>query len=576
MGAIPYSGGTTFRVWAPNADSVSVMGSFNGYDKDANPLAFETSSSDGLWSADVVDAVPGDDYEYVIRYEDQTLYRTDPRALQVENSVGKGIIVDPECDWSSFSTPPFHKQVIYELHIGTFNDNPGGAPGTWNSATQKLDYLHDLGVNMIEVMPVGEFAGDFSWGYNPAFPFAPESAYGTVDDMRNFVEQAHQRDMGVIIDLVHNHWGPSDLDMWCFDGPSYGNGGIYFYSDWKKSTPWGDTRPDYGRYQVRKYIKDNALYWLEDMHCDGLRWDSTTNIDVGDGWNLMQWCNDKIDQSQSWKISIAEDLQNNEWVTKATGAGGAGFDSQWDAGFVHPIRAAIITTNDSDRDMYSVRDAITHKYNGDHVQRVIYTESHDEVANGKSRVPEEIWPGNADSWASQKRSTLGAAIVMTSPGIPMIFEGQELLEDRYFQDTDPIDWTRATTFNGIHDLYRDLIRLRRDWYSTTKGLQGNNVNVFHVNNSAKVIAYHRYDAGGPGDDVIVVANFSNRSFSSYNIGFPRGGTWKVRFNSDWNHYGPFDNFYAYDTVANSGGKDGFGYNGNIGIGKYTAIILSQD
>src|SRR5262249_36556277 len=149
--------------------------------------------------------------------------------------------------------------------------------------------------------------------------------------------------------------------------------------------------------------------------------------------------NNEIRASLPWKITIAEDLQNNEWVTKNTGAGGAGFGSQWDAGFVHPIREAIITQSDSSRDMWAVRDALEHRYNGDATQRVIYTESHDEVANGHSRVPEEIWPGNASSWFSRKRSTLGAALVFTAPGIPMIFQGQEFLEDQYFRDTVPLD-----------------------------------------------------------------------------------------------------------------------------------------
>ena len=132
-----------------------------------------------------------------------------------------------------------------------------------------------------------------------------------------------------------------------------------------------------------------------------------------------------------------------------------------------------------------------------------------------SRVPEEIWPGNADSWFSRKRSTLGAALVFTAPGIPMIFQGQEFLEDGYFQDTVPLDWARLQAFSGIHLLYRDLIRLRRNWFNQTRGLRGQHINVHHVNNTDKVIAFHRWENGGPGDDVVVVANFANRSYDSY-------------------------------------------------------------
>ena len=582
MGAQVVGGNTTFRVWAPNASSVSVAGSFNSWSITANPLA---SESGGNWSVDVAGDQSGETYKYVI---DGTLWKNDPQAHDVTNSVGESIVESPSVySWSSFTAPGWTDMVIYEMHIGTFNDSPGGTPGTWTSAISKLDHIQSMGFNAIELMPIAEFAGDFSWGYNPAHPFAPESIYGTPTDMKDFVEACHSRGIAVLVDVVYNHLGPSDLDMWQFDGWSTGGkGGIYFFQDWRSSTPWGDTRPDYGRTEVRTYLRDNALYWLSDFNADGLRWDSTINIrtqnnggggDISDGWSLMQYINNEIDAAMPWKISIAEDLQNNDWMTKTSGAGGAGFDSQWDAAFVHPIRAAIIEQNDANRDMNAVRDAIATVYNGDMVDRVVYTESHDEVANGSARVPEEIWAGNASSWYSKKRSTLGAGLVFTSPGVPMIFQGQEFLEDGFFADTDPLDWTKATTFSGITALYTDLVALRKNTAGKTAGLGGNNVNVHHVNNTNKLIAFHRWKNGGNGDDVIVVANFSSTGYSSYNIGFPSGGLWKVRFNSDWNGYdSAFGNWNAYDTTASWGAKDGMSYNANVGIGPYSVIILSKD
>jgi len=582
MSAQVIGGNTTFRVWAPNATTVSVAGTFNSFSATANPLV---SESGGNWSVDVPGDQTGASYKYVI---DGTLWKNDPQAHDVTNSVGDSVVVSPAAySWSSFTAPGWTDMVIYEMHIGTYNDTPGGTPGTWASATAKLDHIQSIGFNAVELMPIAEFAGDFSWGYNPAHPFAPESIYGTPDDMKNFVDACHTRGIAVLVDVVYNHLGPSDLDMWQFDGwSSGGKGGIYFFQDWRSSTPWGDTRPDYGRSEVRTYLRDNALYWLTDFNADGLRWDSTVNIrtqnnggggNIADGWSVMQYINNEIDAAMPWKISIAEDLQNNSWMTKTTGAGGAGFDSQWDAAFVHPIRAAIIEQNDANRDMNAVRDAIATVYNGDSVDRVVYTESHDEVANGSARVPEEIWAGNASSWFSKKRSTLGAGIVFTSPGVPMIFQGQEFLEDGFFADTDPLDWTKATTFSGITALYTDLVSLRKNTAGKTAGLGGKNVNVHHVNNTGKVIAYHRWKNGGNGDDVIVVANFSGTGYSSYNIGFPSSGLWKVRFNSDWNGYDSgFGNWNAYDTTANSGAKDGMGYNANVGIGPYSVIILSKD
>jgi 1,4-alpha-glucan branching enzyme len=165
--------------------------------------------------------------------------------------------------------------------------------------------------------------------------------------------------------------------------------------------------------------------------------------------------------------------------------------------------------------------------------------------------------------------------VFTSPGIPMIFQGQEILEWTPFEDTNRIDWNKYDTFRGIFTLYRDLIRLRRNWFNNTRGLRGEHMNIFHTG-SDKVLAMHRWDAGGPGDDVVVVLNFSNQRFQNYTIGFPRPGSWRVRFSSDWNGYSPdFENFFTYDTFANEAPLQGMPCSGNLGVPAYSAIILSQ-
>lgn len=585
MGAVVYAGGTTFRVWAPLATKVFVAGDFSswGWVELGNEF-------NGNFSGDVAGAVKGQKYKFVTRNQwGSDAWRADPRAAWQENSTGASIIYDQGEYWwnaQQFSTPAFHEMVIYEMHVGTFNDSPGWGPGNWTSAIAKLDYLKDLGVNMVKVMPAYEFAGDFSWGYNVAFPFAPESAYGSPNDMKRFVDEAHYRGIGVIFDVVNNHWGPSDLPMWCFSGDCLGNGGEYFFTDNRKSTPWGDTRPDYGRAEVRAYIRDSMMNLLDNFRGDGLRWDATKYMrtidgtgDIPSAWQVFRSVNREINANKGWKISIAEDFGGGDSITNdATSdfAGGAGFDAQWSAEFVHPIRAAAIEQNDANRNMLAVRDAITQRFSGRAHARVIYSESHDEVANGKSRLPEEIWPGNAGSWASKKRSTLAAGIALTSPGIPMLFQGQEILEDGFFSDGDPVDWGKLNTYGGIRNLYRDLIRLRRNWSNNTRGLRGGNVNVHHVNNTNKVIAYHRWESGGPGDDVLVVANFSGTYFPSYNIGFPRTGTWYLRFNSDWNGYSSdFGNTASANTVAYGGAKDGMANNASFAIGPYSLLVFSQ-
>lgn len=583
-GAVPYDTGTTFRLWAPHASSVNVAGTFNGWSTGSKPLA---SEGGGFWSVDVAGAGLYDEYRYVI---DGSLWKTDPRAQDVVNSVGNGIIVDSEFDWAPFDRPAWNEMVIYEMHIGTFNDIAGGSPGTWQTAILKLDHIQSLGVNAIEIMPVAEFPGDYSMGYNPVNLFAPESAYGSPTQMRKFINKCHKRGIAVLIDLVYNHLGPSDLDqsMWKLDGFStYGDtGGIYFYEDDNRYTPWGDTRPNYLTGEVRSFIRDNVMYWLNDFNMDGVRMDGTAYIrerdiggpDIPEGWSLMQWINDEIDTASGEKICIAEDMRDNEWLTKTTGENGAGFDSQWDAGFHHKVAAALTAPDDVNRNMWDIRDAITHTYNGWDTQRVVYTESHDEVglSSGKSRLPEQIWSGNAGSYYSKKRSTLGGGLMLTVPGIPMMFMGQEFLEDGSWHDDDPLDWSKDTTYAGIKQLYTHLIGLRRNLAGLTRGLIGKNVNVFHVNNTDKVIAYHRWLDGGVGDDVVIVANFSYQGFTDYNIGLPRGGRWRVRFNSDWVGYdAEFGDWNTLDTNAVLGAKDGLNYNANVAVGPYSIVILSQ-
>lgn len=584
MGAIPHQSGVTFRVWAPSADKVGVLGTFNDWHETAVPLQPE---GDGYWAVNIPNATPGDEYKYLIMNGAEALFRLDPYARQVTSSAGNSVVYDPDFDWgesTNFQIAPWNELVIYEMHIGTFNDDPGGEPGTFQTARKKLPYLKKLGINAVQVMPPMEFPGGFSWGYNPALPFAVETDYGGPRAFKSFIKAAHQLGIAVILDVVYNHLGPSDLDLWRFDG-WYENegGGIYFYNDHRADTPWGDTRPDYGRPQVRQYLRDNALMWLDEYRVDGLRWDATAYIrnvagndtnpanELPEGWSLMQWINEEIQVHAPGKITIAEDLRGNEWLVKESGAGGAGFGSQWDSNFVHPIRASIITSDDQFRDLNAVCGALTAQYNGDPFKRVIYTESHDEVANGKARVPEEIWPDNGLSWYAKKRSTLGAACVFTAPGIPMIFQGQEFLEDKWFTDQDPLDWGRADELSGFVQLYSDLIHLRLNSSKVSKGLTGSGLDIFHVDHHNKLLAFHRWHGGGPGDSVVVVLNFANNTLQDYRVNFPAVGEWQLRFDS---HFSGYDSSYE-GQVSGNAVAEGEVPQASIAIAPYTALIFSQ-
>lgn len=589
MGAIPFNGGTMFRVWAPHATAVFVSGTFDEWAQDRTPLARDGDGTSGTWSADVEDVTPGAEYRFTIRTPDGDLSRLDPYARQLTNSVGNAVVYDPAAfDWgdTAFEMPARDDLVIYELHVGTFAASEDRR-GDFDRTAARLPYLRELGVSAVQVMPPFEFAGDISWGYNPAHLFAIESGYGGPDAFKRFIRAAHEHGIAVIVDVVYNHLGPSDLDLWRFDGWSEGvGGGIYFYNDDRAITPWGMTRPDYGRGEVRTYLRDSALTWLEEFRCDGLRFDATVYIrnadgeggtELPDGWSFLRWLNDDVHERQPWKLTIAEDIQDDPRLVAPTSDGGAGFDAQWDVGFLRRVRPAIAASDDDERDIEAVVAAITGEGRGPALTRVIYTESHDDVANGDVRVPEQVAPGDAGSWRSEKLATLGSALVLTSPGIPMLFQGQELLEDRWFDDAAILDWSKVGTHAGILRLHRDLIALRRDRHGVSHGLRGRNVAIIRADRSTGVVVFHRSHEGGPGDDVVVLANFADKRVEDLRVGLPHPGRWRVRFNSDSAGYAPdFGGAEAFDTDADGPPTDGLDQSGLVSVGPYSVVMLSQD
>ena len=591
MGAIlnAHEKGTTFRVWAPNATSVSVVGDFNDWNSAADPLAHEQN---GYWATNVAEAKEGMEYKFSITNNGNTFLRNDPYAKEMTNSNGNSIICNLNFEWkcTDFKMADWNRLVVYELHIGTFfrGENKEGV-GTFYDAIKRLSYLKALGINCIEILPIAEFAGDISWGYNPSAPFAVETDYGGPKGFAQFVDEAHLLGIAVINDVVYNHFGPSDLDLWQFDGWSENDkGGIYFYNDYKSDTPWGDTRPDYGRLEVRQYIRDNAFMWLQEYKCDGLRWDATSyirdkdggigyeKVEIAEGTLLMQQINGEIHEKLSGKILIAEDLKGDHNVTSKFGDHALHFDSQWDGDFVHPVKRVLTAVDDAGRNLEDITKALLNSYNNDVFQRTIFTESHDEVANGKSRIPEEIQPGQADSEYAKKRSILGAVLVMTSPGIPMIFQGQEFLEDEYFTDNQELDWSKFSAFKGITKLYRDLINLRSvPEEHTTFGLIGNEINIIHFNNETKILAYSRTHRDYQDSPTIIILNFSSNVYENYKIGSLKSENLKVIFNSTWEGYDKED-FKTVETnlsTINNESCDNYEHSMSFSIDGYGALIV---
>jgi len=585
MGAMLEDSVTTFRVWAPNADRVCVIGDFNDWDEESLELEREDN---GYWAgtSDLVEE--GHEYKYLIINDGKTYKRNDPYAFEVTNSNGNSIVRSVSFDWEdeNFQMSAWNELVIYELHVGTFNRKKPDTVGTFADVIEKLPYLKELGINCIELLPVTEFAGGISWGYNPAHPFAIEQDYGGPDGFAKLVKEAHSHGIAVIMDVVYNHFGPSDVDLWQFDGwGENGKGGIYFYNDHRSETTWGDTRPDYGRPEVRRYLRDNALMWIEKYHCDGLRMDATSYIRfeggglgydtaIEEGNVLMRDINVELKERYPHILTIAEDLKGHSIVTDPTEQNGLGYGSQWDMNFVHPVREFLIDTNDESRDLQKIVDALEFEYSNNVFKRIVYTESHDEVANGSARVPEEIQPGDAESGFAKKRSILGIVLTLTAPGIPMLFQGQEFIEDEYFQDSEGLDWNKYKKHKGITKLIGDVIKLRTGKSAGASGLRGQKLQIGHLNDETKILSFLRENDEG-NEPVLMVFNFSSKDFTDYGIGLDEERKWKLRIDSSWQGYdSTFSDLEVEGLQTTDSETDGKPWTGKVNIPGYSCQIYT--
>jgi 1,4-alpha-glucan branching enzyme len=590
MGSIPYAGGVTFRVWAPNAASVFVEGDFNNWSQTASPLAAE---GDGIWSNDVAGAAVGQTYRYVMSSPGfPTDNRRDPYSrvvTQADYNLGNSIIYDTSAyQWkrAPFTAPPLKSLMIYEMEIGTFVWVAGGTSGTFQSAISRLPQIVSLGFNAVEVLPVNENPPNNSIGYGPSDQMAVENeTYGGPDNFKAFVDACHSAGLAVILDIVHNHWGPWDLQTNQFDGwyTTEYPGGIYFYDEANWNSPFGP-RPNYSSANVAQYIYDSLSMWIDEYRIDGFRWDSVSNIYntnsgtgayLPDGWTLLQNANAQTVTANSAFINIAEDLTGNATVTAAPAQGGAGFASQWNGNFVSPMRAQLTETSDSAVNMQAVASSIGQAFNGVFTQNLNYTESHNEVSDGGQRLTTLIDPSDPTGWLALKKSTLGAAILFTSPGVPMIYQGQEFVENEPLAVNMPLQWKLATQFASIRKLWGTLAAVRANKSGHTPNLAGDGLNIYQVDNTNKLIAYERFDSQAPGT-VVVIANFTGATESNIKVGFPASGTWTTRFNSDSTAYSStFSGDGSVAVKATGGAYSGMPYSGRVTIGPYSVLILSQ-
>ena len=284
LGSMPHDGGTAFRVWAPNADAVAVTGSFTDWSGDGHAMVAEDN---GHWYADVEGVGPGDEYQFVITNGDQRLMRIDPRARRRHELVGQRHRLRPRrlrLGGRHVRLPAARRARHLRDPHRLVRREPRATPATSRGSPASSTTSPSSASTPSSSCRSPSSRATTRGATTRRNPFAVESGYGGADALKAFVREAHRHGIAVILDVVLNHFGPSDLALWQFDGWSEnGKGGIYFYNDERSATPWGDTRPDYGREEVRAYLHDNALMWLEEYHLDGLRFDATLYIRTIDG-----------------------------------------------------------------------------------------------------------------------------------------------------------------------------------------------------------------------------------------------------------------------------------------------------
>ena len=423
-----------FRLWAPNAGKVSVQVAGQKY-----PLH---KHDGGWWEADVEAARPGVDYTYFL--DDEDLALPDPRsAWQPEGVHGPSRLLDHAAfPWTdaAWEAPPLSAAIIYELHIGTFTPK-----GTLDAAQDKLDDLRDLGITHVELMPVNAFPGIQGWGYDGVDLFAPHQAYGSPEALKRFVDACHARSLAVLLDVVYNHLGP--------DGNYLAKFGPYFTA--AHHTPWGDAvnLEDAGSHEVRRFFCDNALMWLRDYHFDGLRLDAVHAYTDRSAINFMEQLAAEVHALEAHTgrsyVVIAESDLNDPRLVTAPEAGGYGIDAQWSDDFHH----ALFTVLTGDRGGYyadfgslvdlanSLREVFAYdgryspyrdRIHGRPVRNLPasrflgYSQNHDQVGN-------RAQGDRLSSIVTIGRAKIAAALVLTAPFVPMLFQGEEWAASSPFQ-----------------------------------------------------------------------------------------------------------------------------------------------
>jgi 1,4-alpha-glucan branching enzyme len=567
--------GASFAVWAPNASKVSVIGDFNGWNRQANALNARWDGS-GIWEGFVPGLEQGALYKYHI-VSKQNKYKVDkgdPYAFYWEIPPKTGPVVwDLDFEWRDDEWMKNRYKVnaldspisIYEVHLGSWRRVPeeGNRPLSYLELAQYLpDYVRDLGYTHVEFLPITEHPFYGSWGYQTVGYFAPTSRYGTPQDFMYLIDQLHQKGIGVILDWVPSHFPSDEHGLAYFDGTH-----LYEHMDPKKGyhPDWNSYIFNYGRNEVREFLISSALFWLDKYHIDGLRIDAVASMlyldysrkegewipnQYGGRENLeaiyfLRKFNEAIYQEYPDVQTFAEESTAWPMVSRPTYAGGLGFGMKWNMGWMH------------DTLEYFSTDPLFRKHHHEQLtfsmwyafhENFVLSISHDEVTHGKGSLFGKM-PG--DEWQKYANLRLLFAYMYGHPGKKLLFMGCEFGQWREWSHEESLEW-HALEFplhSGVQRWVKDLNHLyRREpaLYQLDFANAGFEWIDFHDWENS-IVSFLR-KGKDTQDILLVVCNFTPVARKNYRIGVPRGGYWFEALNSD-------STFYGGSGQGNSGGLE---------------------